>query len=183
MNTRHPLLPPIAWAAVVMAALLSAIAVTGSATAQSVGESGLPIPRFVSISAGEANLRAGPGHRYPVEWVYVRRNLPVEIIAEHEHWRRVRDWEGLEGWLHRSLLSGRRTVVVVGEEPHPLRSRPTDQSSIVARVEPGVIARLLRCSSPAEGPEGAWCTVEVSGYIGRLPRSNLWGVYGSEIVD
>lgn len=163
---------------------LVALSSTGlPAGAQTVGNSGLPIPRFVSISAGEANLRTGPGQRYPVEWVYVRRDLPVEIVAEHEHWRRVRDWEGLEGWLHRSLLSGRRTVVVVGDGPQPMRSRPRDDAAIVARLEPGVVARLLRCPDPAEDPTGDWCTVESEGYVGRLRRTSLWGVYADEVVD
>lgn len=170
-----------------LAGLLCSLAVLSSAgppaDAQTVGASGLPIPRFVSINAGEANLRTGPGQRYPVEWVYVRRHLPVEIIAEHDHWRRVRDWEGLEGWLHRSLLSGRRTVVVIGDAPQIMRSRARDDAAVVARLEPGVVARLLRCPAPAEQARGDWCTVEVDGYVGRLRRTSLWGVYLDEVVD
>ena len=97
--------------------------------------SGLPLPRFVSLRSGEVNMRAGPGLQYPVEWAYRRRALPVEVVAEYHHWRRVRDREGTEGWIHKSLLSGRRTAVVVGEI-RTLRSKAEPDSPPCQTISP-----------------------------------------------
>jgi SH3-like domain-containing protein len=81
------------------------------------------LPRFVSLRASEVNLRTGPGIRYPIEWVFKRRDLPVEVVDEFESWRRIRDWEGTLGWVHQSMLRGRRTALVTGE-PRVLRRAP-----------------------------------------------------------
>ena len=89
---------------------------TGTAengTGGRIGESGLTLPRFVSLRASEVNMRTGPGTRYPIAWVYKQRNLPVEIVDEFDTWRRIRDWEGSEGWVHQSMLHGRRSIMVV----------------------------------------------------------------------
>lgn len=137
--------------------------------------SSLPVPRFVTLRAGEVNLRTGPGVRYPVEWVFVRKGMPVEIIAEFDTWRRIRDWEGTSGWVHQSLLSGRRGVVVTGALRH-LRRHPEEEAPVVARAEPGVIGELRRCRD-------AWCEVEIEGYRGWLRREEVWGVYPDERVD
>jgi len=138
---------------------------------------GLPIPRFVVLRAEEVNLRAGPGPRYPVEWVFRRRDLPVEITAEFDTWRRIRDIEGTEGWVHQSLLSGgkRRTVIVVGEI-RTLRASASPTAAPVARAEPGVVARLRRCKAE-------WCEVEAGGRRGWLTRQEVWGVYPDEVLD
>src|SRR5690606_25372001 len=103
--------------------------------------SGLPLPRFVSFRAEEVNLRTGPGVQYPVDWVYRRRNLPVEVIAEFGTWRKVRDIQGTQGWVHQSLLSSNRFVAITGQT-RTLRRRADAQSPAVARVEPGVIAQV-----------------------------------------
>ncbi|MCM0019237.1 MAG: SH3 domain-containing protein [Tagaea sp.] len=137
----------------------------------------LPIPRFVSLRSEEVNLRTGPGVRYPVEWVFVRRQMPVEILQEFENWRRVRDREGTEGWVHQSMLAGRRTGVVLGEAGRALdlKRRPEDGAPALARVEPGVIATLIECAGP-------WCRVEAGGFRGWLPRAGIWGVYAQETL-
>ncbi|MFN7191350.1 MAG: SH3 domain-containing protein, partial [Rhodospirillales bacterium] len=109
----------------------------------------LPVPRFVSLRSEEVNLRTGPGVRYPVERVFVRRQMPVEILQEFETWRRIRDRDGTEGWVHQSMLTGRRSAVVEGEMRN-LRRRPETDAPVVARVEPGVIAAILECRD-------AWC--------------------------
>src|SRR5690625_7287220 len=80
------------------------------------GRSGLPLPRFVSLRANEVNLRAGPGFRYPIEWVYRRSGQPVEVVDEYETWRRIRDWEGTLGWVHQSMPQRRSNVRVVAED-------------------------------------------------------------------
>lgn len=135
---------------------------------------GLPLPRFASLRADEVNVRTGPGPRYPVEWVFVRRNMPVEIIAEFDTWRRIRDWQGTEGWAHKSMLSGRRTVMMQGEV-RTLRREPTEDSPAVARAESGVVGSLEAC-------DNGWCQVEINGFEGWLKSNEFWGVYPDERI-
>ena len=151
------------------------MAVSPRAVADTLGsETKLPIPRFVSLRSNEVNLRTGPGTTYPVDWVFVRRGLPVEIIAEFDVWRKIRDLQGTVGWVHQSMLDGRRTARITGAE-RDLRSEPAEAASIVARLEPGVIGRLLEC-------EAAWCEIEAAGYRGWLKRDDFWGTYPDETV-
>ena len=135
-------------------------------------DSGLPLPRFVSLGSDKVNVRAGPGVRYPITWQFVRKGLPVELVAEYEHWRKVRDQDGAEGWVHKNLLTGRRTALVHGGIASLLR-KPDPEAETLAQVEPGVQARLLTCRSD-------WCQIEVSGQRGWLKRTQLWGVYANE---
>ena len=138
------------------------------------GRTGLPLPRFVSLRANEVNLRTGPGVRYPIDWVYKRRNLPVEIIDEYETWRRIRDWEGTIGWVHQSMLKGTRNVLFTGEA-RDLRRQPELLAPPVAKVEPGVVGRLETC-------EDEWCKVAVAGVSGWLRRHEFFGVYPREKI-
>jgi SH3-like domain-containing protein len=141
---------------------------------------GLPLPRFVSLRADSVNLRVGPNARYPIEWIYTRRDLPVEIIAEFDTWRRIKDPAGTEGWVHSSMLSGRRTAVVTGEIRPLLRTmeKADVKADLVANLEPGVVVVVERC------PQGAVaCRVEVGGLEGWLSRDALWGVYPSEVIN
>lgn len=133
-----------------------------------------PVPRFVSLRANVVNLRTGPGDRYPVEWVYRRKGLPVEILAQHDQWRQVRDWQGTEGWVHQRLVANLRNVIVKGAQ-RVLRADADAQSPPVAKLDPGVIAHLLEC-------RGAWCRVEAEDIKGWLKRSEIWGVYPDEVV-
>ncbi len=134
-----------------------------------------PVPRFASLRSDEVNLRAGPGKQYPVDWVFTRRALPVEITADYGQWRKIRDVDGSEGWAHQSLLSARRWVIITGEI-RTLLHAPEPGAAPVARAEPGVIARLLAC-------RGVWCRVEIERYTGWLERGNLWGVYADEVIE
>ena len=137
-------------------------------------ETKLPLPRFASLQSNEVNLRAGPDSGKPILWVYQRANMPVEIIEEFDVWRRIRDHEGVVGWVKGSLLSGKRTGIVT-EIRRTLRKQPEDAASPVALLDPGVIARLLEC-------DGAWCRLEVQGYKGWLKRDEFWGVYPDEAM-
>jgi len=130
-------------------------------------ETGLPLPRFISLKAGEANLRAGPGQKYPIRWIYKRRHLPVRVHDEHGHWRAVTDPWGGEGWLHKSLLSGRRTVMVM-KELSPLHREPRADSAIVLYAQRRVIGTLERC-------EGIWCRLIVDGRAGWMLAERLYG--------
>ena len=145
------------------------------ATARDVGIIGLPLPRFVSLAADEVNLRTGPGFRYPIAWVFVREAMPVEVVGEFEDWRRVRDHDGAEGWVHKAMLSGERTILVTGGE-RALRREPRDDSPLVARAEAGVQGQLRLCRAD-------WCEVVLADHRGWMPRGHLWGVYGTEVAD
>ena len=145
------------------------------ALSAAAAETGAPLPRFAALRSDEVNLRAGPGSQYPVEWVFLRRALPIEITAEYGHWRKVRDVDGSEGWVHKSLLTGRRSVLVTGAV-RTLRRKPDATSTAVARLEPGVVAALLSCGD-------GWCRIEIDGRKGWLPEDSFWGAYRDEVVE
>ena len=138
---------------------------------------GLPLPRFASLKTDDVNLRSGPGTRYPIEWVYKRRDLPVEIEREFEVWRLVADSDGVKGWVHQATLTGRRSFVVIGGE-QVMRSNPDDKAAPVARLQPGVIGRLRACDAKSD-----WCQVQVSDYRGWLRRNAFWGALPGEVVQ
>ena len=135
----------------------------------------LPIPRFVSLKASEGNVRRGPSLSHRIDWVFSRRDMPLEETDEYGHWRRVRDRDGQGGWIHYSLLSGIRTVIVE-EDMVALQMKPDPEAPVNARVEAGVIAELDDCL-----PD--WCRVEADGYRGWVRKSALWGVGADEIRD
>ncbi len=128
----------------------------------------LPLPRFVSVKASEANVRRGPGLTHRIDWVFRHRNMPVQIVAEYGHWRRVRDHDGAGGWVHYSLLSGARTVIVE-QDLLSLRRAPETDAPANAHLELGVIARLDEC-------RGEWCELSVGGHDGWARKGALWGV-------
>ncbi|WP_237708056.1 SH3 domain-containing protein, partial [Oceanicola sp. S124] len=135
----------------------------------------LPLPRFVSMKSDKANIRRGPSKTHRIDWVFLRRDMPVEVVAEYGHWRQIRDHDGVGGWVHYVLLSGNRTVLVQ-EDMLALRFQPSPEARVIARLESGVIADLDKCD-----PE--WCRLEVNGYRGWAPKSALWGVDADEIRD
>jgi SH3-like domain-containing protein len=157
------------------------VEITGSTTniARAAGPSGLPIPRYVSLKTDRVNVRRGPSTAHQVIWVFARKGLPVEIIAEYEHWRRVRDSEGEEGWVYHSLLAGRRTGLVApwrDIERLPLLDSPEDTADTVAMVETGVVGNIDSCS-------GQWCEFSVNGLSGWIEQELLWGVYPDETIN
>jgi SH3-like domain-containing protein len=144
-----------------------------------VGPSGLPLPRFVSLKADKINVRRGPSSEHQVAWVYQRKGLPVEITAEFENWRRIRDSDGDEGWVYQSMLSGKRMALVAPwrkQEAVPLYSSPSATASLVAMVKAGVVATLEDCT-------GDWCNLNVSGYEGWMAQPMIWGAYPGEQVE
>jgi SH3-like domain-containing protein len=133
------------------------------------------LPRWVSLRSDEVNVRTGPGTRYPIEWVFVRESLPVEVIAEFDNWRQIRDIDGDTGWIHQNLLSRNRFAVVVDDVAMMVRD-PEVGGVPVAVIEPGVIAQVLRCRAD-------WCRLHAGGHTGWLLRTQIWGVYREEEVD
>lgn len=159
---------------VALAAALAATAGRALPLDATKGISGLKVPRFVSLAAGEANMRSGPGDRYPVSWVYHRAGLPVEVVREYGIWRQVRDPQGGTGWINKGLLSGDRTAYVT-RQVRTLYSKSDLGSNPVWRAEPGVVAKILLC-------EGMWCRVSVGGKAGFILRAHMWGTYPNEAV-
>ena len=138
---------------------------------------GAPLPRFAALRSDEVNLRTGPGTRYPIEWLYKRRDLPVQIEREFEAWRLIRDHEGVKGWVNQAVLVPRRTGVVIGGE-HVLRSAARDDASPVARLKPGVILRLRTCEAAAD-----WCQASIQDYRGWIKRADIWGTFPGEAIQ
>ncbi|HXM84676.1 MAG TPA: SH3 domain-containing protein [Stellaceae bacterium] len=135
------------------------------------------VPRFASLRVGEVNLRSGPGTKYPIQFVYHHKGLPVEILSEYDIWLKVRDWQGSEGWVHERMITPARTVIIKTDTRTIYRD-PARDSPALAKLEPGVVARLLECRN-------AWCRIETEkqNIKGWLLRTEVWGVYPDEVVQ
>lgn len=140
-------------------------------------ETGLALPRMVSLRSSRINARSGPGSRYPIEWVYQQKGAPVEIIAEFELWRKIKDWEGSETWVHKAMLSGRRFVRVTNPGENNLYAKPTTESKIMAHVEDGVVGEVDKCPAGSD-----MCLIEFGNVQGWMPRNVLFGVYDDEVI-
>ena len=177
---------PVSWRSalpprvVAVAVAFFALTAARTAEAQQVGRvSGLPLPRFVSLKSDRVNLREGPSKDHRTTWVFERAGLPVEITAEFDTWRKVRDSEGTEGWVLHSLLSGRRTALVAPwkkDQVFTLYSRPGANAAPTAKLQPGVIANVKSC-------DGTWCRIYGDGFDGYMQQTDLWGVYPNEKID
>ncbi|MDP2124590.1 MAG: SH3 domain-containing protein [Parvibaculum sp.] len=162
------------------------VAALPTAQAESAGErgrvTGLPLPRYVSLKAARANVRRGPGTDFPIDWIYTKRGVPLEVTAESDHWRRIRDHEGDGGWIWHTLLDGTRSAIVVGDAPEDaeapvaLHAKPEADADIVAYLEPGLVTTLRGCKA-------GWCRIEVQNRSGWTPQTALWGVYPGEEFD
>tara|TARA_R110002096_G_scaffold9686_2_gene38210 strand:- start:915 stop:1442 length:528 start_codon:yes stop_codon:yes gene_type:complete len=143
--------------------------------ADTVGASGQALPRFVSLNTEKANMRSGPGRQYPILWTYKRRLLPLEITAEHGAWRKVRDHEGVEGWILVTLLYGPRTALIRGRVRTLYRDDDMSSAALLT-AEPGVIGRILTCTD-------IWCRLKVGDTKAWIEKRHVWGVYNNEILD
>ena len=154
--------------------------ITGSTDAPTeLGHSGLPLPRFVSLKANKVNVRKGPSSEHSVAWVYQQKGLPVEITAESDNWRKVRDSDGSEGWILQSMLAGKRTAVVAGwagDKQVYLHGSASSASGVLATLAPGALTMVDSC-------DGAWCYLTTTDYEGYALQSDLWGVYPGERLD
>jgi SH3-like domain-containing protein len=162
--------------------LALALFAAAPASAQTAGPSGLPVPRFVSLKADRVNVRQGPTRDHQVVWQFTRAALPVEITAEFENWRRIRDADGSEGWVLQGLLSGRRTALVAPWRRGQTFDLRTSRGGgeVRARLEAGVLVSVRACA-------GGWCRVTVdsagSSVDGWVEQAHLWGVYPNETIE
>ncbi|MFA5580369.1 MAG: SH3 domain-containing protein [Paracoccaceae bacterium] len=160
----------------VILAFILALMVPATAVAQERGPvTNLPLPRYVSLKSNEGNVRRGPSLSHRIDWVFTRADMPLEITAEYGHWRRVRDRDGMGGWVHYALLSGVRTVIVE-QDMTALHMRADAATPVVAQLQAGVIARLGECI-----PD--WCRLTAEGHRGWAPKTALWGVAADEIRE
>jgi SH3-like domain-containing protein len=185
MRDEQPIVP----SGFARAAAIAALLACGLASPASAAEppkkdnpSGLPLPRFVSLKADKVHVRQGPGTDHRIAWVFQQAGLPVEVLAETEQWRRVRDADGATGWVFHAALSGRRTVVVLPWEAKAgqavqaeLKAREGASAPAVAIVEAGVIGSVKAC-------DGKWCEIAVGPHAGHIEQKKLWGVYDGEVV-
>lgn len=137
-------------------------------------EAKLPLPRFVSTRSDEINVRTGPGVRYPIKWVIVKEDMPIEIIAEYEDWRKVRDIERSEGWVHKAMLSGRRMALVKSDKKNIFENGDA-KSKVVAVANKGSVLKVDEC-------DGKFCEVEAKSVDGFIKQEDLWGIYESEKI-
>jgi len=144
-------------------------------TKQTTGASGLALPRWVALHSGKVHMRTGPGTHYPIDWVYRRQSMPMEVLDEHGPWRKVRDFEGTTGWIHRQLLIGPRYAMVRGKTRILFAEKDMASARLVI-AEAGVTGRLLAC-------EDIWCQLIIQDRKGWIERRHLWGVYKNEAFD
>ena len=160
-------------------ALCVLFAATAAEAAQSGSVTGLPIPRFVSLKSDRVNLHEGPAKDHRTVWIYQRAGLPVEITAEFDTWRKIRDSEGTEGWVLHSLLSGRRTALVIPWQKGAdamLRAKPVPDANPVAKLQAGVIGAVKTCKD-------GWCRLMGEGYDGWIEQGKIWGSYPGEALE
>ena len=154
---------------------IMALAVAGLLAPPAVAQSPEVLPRWMSISAGKARMRTGPGRQFPATWLYQRAGLPVRVIESYPAWRRVTDPDGETGWVMAALLSDRRTAIVVGGV-RPLHRQPGRGSPVTFQVEASVVGAVSKCTA-------GWCYFDVNGRGGFIEVGNLWGVAPGEVVD
>jgi SH3-like domain-containing protein len=163
-------------AVVVCFALTVAIILGGRAQAETRGQvTNLPIPRYVSLKTSEGNVRRGPSLSHKIDWVFLRRDMPLQITGEFGHWRRVQDRDGQGGWMHYSLLSGNRTVIV-DRDLSALHAKPDPDAPVNAYAEAGVVAQLGECIAE-------WCRISAGGQRGWIEKAALWGVDPTEVRE
>lgn len=150
---------------------------TANAAEENESETGLALPRMVSLRSSLINVRSGPGNRYPIEWVYKQKGAPVEIIAEFELWRKIRDWEGSETWVHKAMLSGRRFVKVTNPGENNIYAKPESDSRVIAKAEDGVVGEIEKCPTP-----DGMCLIKFGTVKGWMPRKGLFGIYKNEVI-
>jgi SH3-like domain-containing protein len=160
-------------------------AVAGEVTASidtapvQLGPSGFPIPRFLTLKSNKVNVRKGPSSDHDVAWVFQRKGMPIEVTAEFENWRKIRDADGSEGWILQQMLSGRRFALAPAwnpDKPVALHDSESGTSATTAMLMPGAIAQIESC-------DGSWCFLTTDDYEGYAAQAELWGVYPGEVVD
>ncbi len=138
-------------------------------------ETGLEIPRYVSLKSDDANIRVGPSKNYPIEIKYVKRNYPLKVLEEYEEWRKVEDFNNNIGWIHKSLISGIRTGIVLSNDSKNIKLFNTLDGSVIGEIGMGNIVFLEKCKID-------WCLVSSGKFKGWMDKKYIWGVKEKEII-
>ena len=138
-------------------------------------ETGLEIPRYVSLKSNDANIRVGPSKNYPIKIKYIKKNYPLKVLEEYEDWRKVEDFKKNIGWIHKSLISGNRTAIVLSNDNKTIKLLNTLEGNIIGEIGKGNIVFLEKCKID-------WCLVSLGNYKGWLDKKFIWGVKENEII-
>ena len=139
-------------------------------------ETGLEIPRYVSLKSNDANIRVGPSKNYPIEIKFIKKNYPLKVLEEYEDWRKVEDFQKNFGWIHKSLISGSRTGIVVSNDNKTIKLLNTLNGNVIGEIGKGNIVFLEKCKID-------WCLVSFGNYRGWVDKKNIWGVKEKEITN
>jgi SH3-like domain-containing protein len=131
---------------------------------------------YGSLNRDKVFLRQGPGYGYRVLWEYHRKGYPVRIVASYDAWRRISDKDGSVGWVHQTMVTDTRTVLIVGKGRVKAHLGPAPDSPTVALLDPGVVAKLKACQPLS-------CKVEVDGTGGWIDKKRLWGATAGETFE
>lgn len=126
------------------------------------------VPYWATLRWDTVYMRKGPSQDFPIDWVYKREGLPVQVVRIRENWRLVQDHEGAQGWIASNQLSPKLGAVIVGEGNAELRAEPTAGAAVLWRAEPGVVGELLRCRE-------SFCEIDIAGRGGWVRRIRIWG--------
>ena len=145
--------------------------------ANEIGQStGYKIPRFVSLKSDDVNLRIGSSTNYPIILKYITKNMPVEITDEYERWRKIRDMEGNEGWIHRDLLKGDRFAIVIKNDESKIHVLSKPNGIPIGEIGELNIVKIKVCLKK-------WCKIKFNNHKGWIHKKNLWGIYENETID
>ena len=161
--------------AIALLILLTAPLAYAQVDSSILNPSGLPMPRYVSLKSAEVNMRVGPGTRYPIRYVYKRMHLPVQVVEEFAHWRKITDHEGTSGWVHKGMIDGKRTAIIM-DKTQNLYAKPDATSATSLRASKLVIGEVKRC-------EPDWCELEINGRDGWIRKADIWGVAREEVFE
>ncbi|MDG1997188.1 MAG: SH3 domain-containing protein [Emcibacteraceae bacterium] len=140
-----------------------------------MGASGHPLPRFMSLVNDKTNMRTGPGIEYPIDWIYLKEDYPLKVTAEYGNWRKIVDVDGSTGWILRSLLSLKRYGLITGGTQDLYKS-PQNRRQITVSAEQDVIGTIRKCADN-------WCEMELGGFSGWINNENIWGALNQESFD
>ena len=154
---------------------ISIIILSNISSADIGKETGLEIPRYVSLKSDNANIRVGPSKNYPIVIKYIKKNYPLKILEEYQEWRKVEDFKKNTGWIHKSLISGTRTGLILSIENKNLELFNTLGGDVIGEMGQGNIVSLEKCKID-------WCLVSSRNFKGWINKKYIWGVKENEII-
>jgi SH3-like domain-containing protein len=138
--------------------------------------SGQPVPRWISLKSDRVFARRGPDREHRILWLYRARGLPVQVVAETRDWRLICDPEGATAWVHRSVLSGRRTLFNPAAVELPIHAGRSDGSGLKARLKGRAVVDVKAC-------EDGWCRVRFGRQSGWVRADRVFGSADRALCD